>query len=75
MNERIAELIVANAGIDQYLRINNLEIVGLPESSGNESSEDEEGMTKEALNSLNAPNPITSDGIDISIRKVLTHTF
>ena len=50
--------------IEQYLRVNNLEIVGLPEPGVNESNED---IIIEALNTLNdLENKLSSADIDIS---------
>ena len=57
--------------IDQYLRINNLEIVGLPEPQRGEGDHDEDESEEEllldALNALNGlSTPIRPEDIDIS---------
>ena len=59
--------------IDQYLRVNNLEIVGLPEPrierdpQGEEQKETEEDLIINALNNLNGlPTPVRAEDIDIS---------
>ena len=61
--EKINDLTSQIAGIDQYLRINNIEIVGLHEL---EEEEEEESMLIDAMNSLNPPTRITSKDIDIA---------
>ena len=66
MSQRIVDIATENALTDQYLRINNLEIVGLPELGDGETAEDEEVILIEALNSMNLPKPVTSNDIDIS---------
>ena len=60
------DIAAENALTDQYLRINNLEIVGLSELGDGETAEDEELILIEALNSMNLPKPVTSNDIDIS---------
>ena len=59
--------------IDQYLRVNNLEIVGLPEPriergpQGEEQKETEEELIINAINDLNGlPTPVRAEDIDIS---------
>ena len=66
LSQRIVDIAAENALTDQYLRINNLEIVGLPDLGDGETAEDEEILLIEALNSMNLPKPITSNDIDIS---------
>ena len=66
LSQRIVDIAAENALTDQYLRINNLEIVGLPELGDGETAEDEEVILIEALNSMNLPKPVTSNDIDIS---------
>ena len=66
LSQRIVDIAIENALTDQYLRIYNLEIVGLPELGDGETAEDEEVILIEALNSMNLPKPITSNDIDIS---------
>ena len=52
--------------IEQYLRVNNLEIVGLP-APDVEHGETDESVIVDALNSLvDLPNPIHAEDIDIS---------
>ena len=65
LSQRIVDIAAENALTDQYLRINNFEIVGLPELGDGETAEDEEVLLIEALNSMNLPKPITSNDIDI----------
>ena len=67
LSQRIVDIAAENALTDQYLRINNLEIVGLPELGDGETDvcEDEEVILIEALNSMNLPKPVTSNDIDI----------
>ena len=52
LSQRIVDIAAENALTDQYLRINNLEIVGLPELGDGETAEDEEVILIEALNSI-----------------------
>lgn len=62
--KEITELHREVNSIQQYLRINNLEIVGLPEPNPGES---EETLLVNALNSLEGiDNPINPEDIDIS---------
>ena len=65
LSQRIVDIAPENALTDQYLRINNLEIVGLPELGDGETAEDEEVTLIETLNSMNLPKPVTSNDIDI----------
>ena len=60
---KLNELTSQVASIDQYLRINNVEIVGLPDLN---EGDDEEMLILEALNALEPPTRITSNDIDIS---------
>ena len=63
-DKEIAELRQAINNIEQYLRVNNLEIVGLPEANDGES---EENLLLNALNSLDGiDEPIRAEDIDIS---------
>ena len=66
LSQRIVDIAAENALTDQYLRINYLEIVSLPELGDGETAEDEEVILIEALNSMNLPKPVTSNDIDIS---------
>ena len=52
VSQRIVDIATENALTDQYLRINNLEIVGLPELGDGETTEDEEVILIEALYSI-----------------------
>ena len=54
--------------IDQYLRINNLEIVGLPDPiNTDDHKETEENLVLNAINTLqDLPNPVRAEDIDIS---------
>ena len=63
-NDELNELRSEVNEIQQYLRINNLELVGLPEANKNES---EETLLIHALNSLDGiVDPIRPEDIDIS---------
>ena len=61
--EQVAELRNSVNSIEQYLRINNLEIVGLPEANDGET---EEALLLNAINSLQGLEEVRADDIDIS---------
>ena len=62
LNKQVSDLSNQLAGIDQYLRINNIEIVGLPDQR---EGEVDEAIILEALNSLNIEMTISPEDIDI----------
>lgn len=49
-------------GVDQYLRVNNVEIIGLTEPEGDETDED---VVIKAINGMIPPTPLTPKDIDI----------
>ena len=61
LNKKVNTLQEQMTNVDQYLRSNNIEIVGLPDVS----NEEVEGIVLEALNGLKPVKPITSNDIDI----------
>ena len=64
LDKQILEMQKHLHGIEQYLRVNNVEIVGLPDATENESNED---VILKALNTLrDIDYDITSSDIDIS---------
>ena len=54
-----------NNNIEQYLRVNNLEFIGLPKIDDNSDKTNEEVLL-EAINTLDLGYEVTSDDIDIS---------
>ena len=61
LNKKVISLQDQMTNVDQYLRVNNIEIAGLPDVSNDEV----EGTILEALNGLKPVKPITSNDIDI----------
>ena len=62
LNKQVSDISNQLAGIDQYLRINNIEIVGLPDQR---EGEVDETIKLEVLNSLNIEMTISPEDIDI----------
>ena len=67
-NAEIKDLTNRIDKIDQYLRISNVEIVGLPNPiNTDDHKETEENLVLNAINSLqDLPNPVRAEDIDIS---------
>ena len=64
ISRKLAEMQKHIFSIEQYLRVNNIEVVGLPEPVDDET---DESVLLEALNSLNDLNHVlTGDDIDIA---------